>query len=212
MPGDIRLEEYALNIFPKRQKSKETEESKKLTFPQKIIDSMRDIVVVFVIFLIVYMLLFRVVVVDGSSMNNTLYNGDRLILLSSTVYQDPKPGDIVVCSLQDFNNGRCIVKRVIAVEGQTVEIKDNKVYVDGVATDEPYVHGSTYSPIYMDGPVTIEPGYVFVMGDNRENSTDSRVLGQVDKREILGKVIFLLTPGPETGKGESAADRIGVVN
>ena len=201
-----------MNIFPKRQKSKETEESKKLTFPQKIIDSMRDIVVVFVIFLIVYMLLFRVVVVDGSSMNNTLYNGDRLILLSSTVYQDPKPGDIVVCSLQDFNNGRCIVKRVIAVEGQTVEIKDNKVYVDGVATDEPYVHGSTYSPIYMDGPVTIEPGYVFVMGDNRENSTDSRVLGQVDKREILGKVIFLLTPGPETGKGESAADRIGVVN
>ena len=95
---------------------------------------------------------------------------------------------------------------------QTVEIKNNMVFVDGVAIDEPYIVGSTYAPHYMDGPVTTEPGYVFVMGDNRENSTDSRMLGQVDKREILGKVIFLLVPGPETGQGESDTGRIGSVS
>lgn len=200
-----------MNIFSKKQNDTKKQETKVLTWPQKIVDALRDIVIVFVIFLLVYMLLFRVVVVDGNSMNNTLYNGDRLILLSSTVYHDPKPGDVVVCSLKDFNNGKCIVKRVIAVEGQTVEIKDNQVFVDGIATEEPYIIGSTYAPIFMDGPITVEPGFVFVMGDNRENSTDSRMLGQVDKREILGKVIFLLTPGMETGKGESDTGRIGVV-
>ncbi len=198
--------------FSKKQDHTEPKEEKVLTLSQKIVDALRDIVVVFVIFLLVYMLLFRVVVVDGGSMNNTLYNGDRLILLSSTVYHDPQPGDIVVASLKDFNNGKCIVKRVIAVEGQTVEIKDGKVYVDGVEIEEPYILGATYAPSYMDGPITVEPGYVFVMGDNRENSTDSRMLGQVDKREILGKVIFLLTPGKETGKGESDMGRIGAVN
>ena len=211
MPEITGLEVNALKSFFNKPKNRKQTEEKVLTTPQKIVDALRDIIIVFVIFLLVYMLLFRVVVVDGGSMNNTLYNGDRLILLSSTVYHDPQPGDIVVASLKDFNNGRCIVKRVIAVEGQTIEIKDSQVYVDGVAIDEPYILGSTYAPGYMDGPITVEPGYVFVMGDNRENSTDSRMLGQVDKREILGKVVFLLTPGKETGRGESDTGRIGAV-
>ena len=200
-----------MNKFSNKSNKDTKEKNAALTPQQKIIDLLRDVVIVFVIFLLVYMLLFRVVVVDGGSMNNTLFHGDRLILLSSTVYRDPKPGDIVVASLKDFNNGKCIVKRVIAVEGQVIEIKDNKVFVDGIETSEPYAIGSTFAPSYLEGPVTVAPGYVFVMGDNRENSTDSRMLGQVDKREILGKVIFLLSPGKETGKGESDMGRIGVV-
>ena len=198
-------------MFRKKSDKQPEQESVKLTWQQELVESLRDVVIVFAIFLLVYMLLFRVVVVDGSSMNNTLYHGDRLILLSSTVYTDPQPGDIIVASMEDFNNGNCIVKRVIATEGQTVYIKDNVVYVDGEPIDEPYALGQTLAPIYMLEPVVVEPGYVFVMGDNRENSTDSRMIGQIDKREILGKVLFLLTPGKETGKGESDTSRIGVV-
>ena len=209
MPGGIRLEDNALSLFSKDKKTKQ-EEQVKLTGPQKIVEYLRDIIAVFVIFLIVYMLLFRVVVVDGDSMNNTLYDGDRLILLSSSVYRNPEPGDIVVCSMQDFDGGRCIVKRVIAVEGQKVRIINNMVLVDNVPLDEPYAVGDTLAPTEQE--VTVPEGCVFVMGDNREYSLDSRNLGFIDKREIVGKVIFLLVPGPETGRGESDSGRIGTVD
>ena len=198
------------NMKSNKDQKKKKPENEPKTFPQKLVDSLRDIVIVFAVFLLVYMLLFRVVVVEGSSMNKTLFNGDRLLLLSSSVYQDPKPGDIVVCSLKDFNDGKCIVKRVIAVEGQKVEVKDNKVYVDDVPLDEPYAVGVTTDS--YDFAITVEPGCVYVLGDNREYSHDSRGLGRcIDKREILGKVLFLITPGKETGNGESDPGRIGVV-
>ena len=82
--------------------------------------------------------------------------------------------------------------------------------MDDVPLDEPYAVGDTLAPTEQE--VTVPEGCVFVMGDNREYSLDSRNLGFIDKREIVGKVIFLLVPGPETGRGESDSGRIGTVD
>ena len=166
--------------------------------------------------ILVFLLLFRIAVVDGNSMYDTLVDGDYLLLLGNLFYQDPKAGDVIVASKQSFADGAPIVKRIIATEGQTVDIDFNEgiVYVDGVALDEPYTKTLTTLREGSDFPQVVEEGNVFVMGDNRNNSKDSRStqIGQVDKREVLGKVIFLMYPG--TGmKGDQARDfdRIGAI-
>ena len=94
------------------------------------------------------------------------------------------------------------VKRVIATEGQTVDIRDGAVYVDGEALDEPYIKGVTYpTDIAVEFPQTVEEGYVFVMGDNREHSSDSRVssLGQVNEKALLGKSQIRVFPFNQIG-------------
>lgn len=163
--------------------------------------------------LTVYLMLFRVVVVVGPSMYNTLIEGDRLLLVSSLIYNDPKQGDIVVCSKDDFDNGKCFVKRIIATEGQEVFInfEEAKVYVDGVLLDEPYIYSPTDREEGMEFPLIVGEGQVFVMGDNRQNSTDSRspMIGLVDERQILGKAILILSPGNNGGTERSQWGRIG---
>ena len=149
--------------------------------------------------LLVFLLLFRVVVVSGSSMKNTLINGDYILLLNNAFYSDPQRGDIVVASKKAFEYGSPIIKRVIATEGQTVIIDgvNDKIYVDGEELKEDYIDTSFLD--YDNLQVTVEKGCVFVMGDNRMNSKDSRSteIGQIDRREILGKAIFLFLPGKE---------------
>lgn len=166
--------------------------------------------------ILVFLLLFRVVVVSGTSMNNTLLDGDYLLLLSSTFYHDPQYGDIIVASKESFDNGSPIVKRVIATEGQVVDIdfKRGIVYVDGVALDEPYTLTPTNISEGVEFPLTVDEGCLFVMGDNRSGSKDSRhpEIGLVDKREILGKVFFLFLPGTNDGKASQDFGRIGVVS
>ena len=197
------------------KKKKPVAEEKKLTWYQNLIVDFHDILCVFGVFLIVFMLCFRVVVVIGPSMYDTLIHGDRLVLLSSTVYKNPQPGDIVVASLKDFDNGECIVKRVIATEGQTVDInfETGVVYVDGIALDESYTHTATNTQEGMQFPLVVSEGCLFVMGDNRNSSKDSRSpeIGLVDKREILGKAIFLLLPGDNRGNEKPNYDRVGVI-
>jgi signal peptidase I len=85
------------------------------------------------------------------------------------------------------------------------------VYVDGTALDEPYIHTSTTREEGIEFPVTVKKGHVFVMGDNRERSTDSRspMIGLVDERQIIGKAIFILSPGDNGGKEKPRFDRIG---
>ena len=97
-----------------------------------------DIIYIFVIFMLLYILLFRVVVVEGDSMNQTLVDGDVLLLASSTVYHNPKQGDIIVVSKDSFRDGECFVKRVIATEGQTVrnDFRNRIVYVNEKPLDE----------------------------------------------------------------------------
>ena len=175
------------------------EKEKKLTKPQRLFADARDIFYILVGFMLVYVLFFRAVVVVGDSMFDTLVNGDRLLLVNNLVYQNPKQGDIIVASKDSFRNGECIIKRVIATEGQTVDIDftTGTVYVDDVALDEPYLYSGTYRPEGMKFPLTVDEGCIFVMGDNRMDSKDSRSIeiGLIDQREVLGKAIFLLLPG-----------------
>ena len=137
----------------------------------------------------------RVVGVDGTSMINTLEHGDRL-LISNFLYS-PRQGDIVVLRKLSFSSDP-IIKRVIATEGQTVDIDfcSGVVYVDGEALDEPYTAEPTYNPGDQSFPQVVEEGCVFVLGDNRNNSTDSRShrVGQVRQEKILGKVVLVLWP------------------
>lgn len=160
---------------------------------------LHDVIIYLAVICIVFLLVFRVVVVSGTSMNMTLLDGDYLLLLSNLFYHDPKPGDIIIASKESFDDGTPIVKRVIAVEGQTVDIdfETGTVYVDGIAQQEDYIWTETFNTGGTQFPLTVERGCVFVMGDNRGNSRDSRYpeIGLIDKREIVGKAIFLFLPG-----------------
>lgn len=202
-------------------KKKDPGEQPQLTKKQKFFRDFGDYLTILAGFMLAFALLFRVVMVDGDSMNQTLVDGDRLLLISNTIYQNPKQGDIVVVSTQSFRNGERIIKRIIATEGQTVDIdfENRTVYVDGVALQEAYAFfdDDDHGPMIQEGmsfPLVVEEGCVFVMGDNRNDSTDSRDprIGLIDQREILGKVVFLIFPGNDGGQIKADFTRIGVLN
>ena len=176
---------------------------------------LHDLVHLLAVLIVVSLLLFRVVVVSGTSMNRTLLDGDYLLVLSNAFYKNPQYGDVIVASKESFENGAPIVKRVIATEGQTVDIdfEAGIVYVDGVALEEPYVKTLTNVQEGVKFPLVVEEGCIFVMGDNRNGSKDSRSpeIGLIDKREVLGKVFFLFLPGTNRGTESRDFSRIGVV-
>ena len=193
----------------KRTSAKTGKENLFLTYLHDIVSLVAGV-------LLIFSLCFRVVVVSGPSMNNTLIDGDWLLLTCNILYMEPKYGDVIVASKDSFDDGKPIIKRVIAKEGQTVDIDflEGIVYVDGKALDEPYTLTPTTLPEGVSFPLKVEPGCVFVMGDNRNASKDSRSLeiGLIDKREILGKAVFLMFPGTDDGKFHQDFNRIGVVS
>ncbi len=186
----------------------------------ELYDLLHDMLYILAVVLLLFVFLMRTVSVIGPSMTSTLLDGDRLALLSNTVYSDPKPGDIVVASVPTYEDGEAIVKRVIAVEGQTVDIRyDNEVgtvYVDGVPQDEPYINEPMHHPSYqtITFPVTVPEGCVYVMGDNRNHSADSRYpeIGIFDKRYIFGRVLMIVFPGREHDTDPLNFGRLGVVH
>lgn len=161
---------------------------------------------------LVFTYLLRIVEVSGDSMSDTLETGDKVIM--TAFCNNPKQGDIVVFYASDavtldengglvFSAGirQNLMKRVIAAEGQTVDFdfSAGKVFVDGKVLDEPYISGLTHSDqgaFTGKYPVTVPEGYVFVMGDNRRASIDSRAkeLGFVAADDIIGKVVFGISP------------------
>ena len=177
---------------------------------------LRDMVFLIAGILLIFSLLFRVVVVSGPSMNKTLIDGDYILLLNNIFYNDPKYGDVIVACKDAYDNGAPIIKRVIATEGQTVDIDFHEgiVYVDGVALVEPYVNTPTNQQEGMSFPLVVEEGCIFVMGDNRNISKDSRSkeIGLIDIREILGKSLFVFFPGSDGGDVARDFNRIGVVD
>ena len=156
----------------------------------------------------------RLIGVDGHSMVPTLQDGDRLLVLNALWCGDYRPGDIVIVG-QAFSDQETIVKRVVATAGQTVDIdfETGSVYVDGTELDEPYIRERTYPPEGLTFPLTVPEGSIFVMGDNRNNSNDSRDyrLGTVDTRYVIGKAVFLAFPGTDESTGERDFGRIGVI-
>lgn len=182
---------------------------------QNVVLYLHDLLYMIVTIFIIFLLVFRVIVVSGSSMYDTLIDGDYLLLLSNLFYREPQQQDIVVVSKESFDNGTPIIKRVIATEGQTVDIDFDAgvVYVDGQPLEEPYVHTPTNVQEGMIFPLTVEENCIFAMGDNRNHSLDSRdpSVGQIDKREILGKAIFLFLPGVDEGHSGPDFDRIGAI-
>lgn len=154
----------------------------------------------------------RIVVVDGSSMEPTLHNGEVLFLLRAG-YR-PRQGDVVVLNKPTFRSGEPIVKRVVAVGGQTVDIDydANTVYVDGAALDEPYILEAMRAlPEQYATHAEVPAGSVFVMGDNRNDSADSRdpALGVVDERWVLGRALFVFFPFGDAGVLPSVSQRAG---
>ena len=180
-----------------------------------IIVYLHDLIYMLMTILLVFLIFFRVIVVSGDSMYSTLLDGDYLLLLGNLFYQEPERGDIIVISRQSFDNGKPIVKRVIATEGQMVDIdfENAIVYVDGIALEEPYINSPTSFNEGTVFPLTVAEDCIFVLGDNRGVSRDSRdpAIGQIDRREVLGKAIFMMLPGTSHGNQNRDMGRIGVI-
>ena len=206
-------EEKKPESAPEEKKEKTPE--KKLSWKKNLVMYLHDVISYLIIICVVFLLVFRVVVVSGTSMNLTLLDGDYLLLVSNLFYNNPQYGDVIVASKQSYDDGKPIVKRVIATEGQTVDIDflSGTVYVDGVALEEDYIWTDTKSHGGVQFPLTVDENCVFVMGDNRGNSKDSRYLdiGLIDEREILGKAIILFLPGTNRGDMERDYSRIGAI-
>lgn len=195
-----------LNNNSKETASREDMEKRKNTLAY-----LRDLISMIAGVMLLFSLCFRMVVVSGPSMKDTLHHGDLLIVLGDLFYGEPQTGDVVVVSKKSFDDGKPIIKRVIATEGQEVSIdfELGVVSVDGRTLDEPYCLTPTNLYEGVDFPVTVPEGCVFVMGDNRNESKDSRSpdIGMVDTREIVGRAVFLLFPS-----GDKDFSRIGVIS
>lgn len=179
---------------------KKKKEKEKLSFPATCYTWLQAMSMALVILLVVFTFFGRIISVEGSSMYPTLEDGDLMFV--RCLGYDPEPGDIVVLR-KDFGSIHSpIVKRVIAVGGQTVEIDydTSTVYVDGVAQDEPYRNEAIMErPTAPEAQRTyweVPEGSIFVMGDNRNASTDSRndELNVVDARYLIGKVEGVVLP------------------
>ena len=152
------------------------------------------IIIVALIFFVIFRFVIQVIGIEGSSMSPALEQGDRIIV--SDLFYTPEQGDIVIISDNNIL-GKQLVKRVIATGGQTVEVtEEGDVLVDGAVLDEHYLTETTQSPGDMTYPVTVPEGQVFVMGDNRAQSLDSRdtVIGLIDEADIEGRVLFRFYP------------------
>ncbi|MBQ3562836.1 MAG: signal peptidase I [Clostridia bacterium] len=165
-----------------------------------------DVVVASVVVVVLlFTFVFRMVRIDGDSMNNTLIDGERVVI--TDMFYTPKRGDIVVISRNTENSSvigsykEPIIKRVIATEGDIVDIDFNSgiVYVNNEPLNEPYIKEPTYSRGDVVFPLVVKENCVFVLGDNRNDSKDSRSSeigdnGQVDVKYILGRAVLRVFP------------------
>ena len=183
----------------KETKKNIPEEEKSLWY--EIYRTLADIIACLIFVTVLFVFAIRLVGVVGDSMYPTLHDGDKLTLLSNFLYE-PKVGDIVVVKAIAYDDDP-IVKRVIADENQVVDInfQTGEVFVDGKRMDEPYIAELTHREEGMQFPLTVPENCIFVLGDNRQHSTDSRhpAIGCVDKRYVLGKAMQILLPFERIG-------------
>ncbi len=167
---------------------------------QELYLNIRSLVTMMAVFILIFTFVARVIVVSGPSMENTLQNGNVIVIWS--LLYEPKQGDIVVLTQQSYQEDS-IVKRIIATGGQQVDIDYERgtVSVDGAVLDEPYIKEAMRVPDYGASvtSVTVPEGCLFVMGDNRNHSADSRYkpIGIIDSRCVIGKAVVVLYPFPD---------------
>jgi signal peptidase I len=162
----------------------------------ELVEWIKSIAIAILIAILIKTFVFNTTYVVGNSMYPTLHDSDRLIAFKLPLYfTDPKPGDIVILSAPDSEN-KDYIKRVIAVEGDIVQISDGKIYVNGVQIEENYLTGDEYTHIYSENYWIIPEGEVFVLGDNRAEgaSKDSRYFGTVKIEDIKGIAKFRYYP------------------
>lgn len=198
---------FSHNLLKGRIYMSDKNENKAKKSGREIIEWADSVAISVLCVVLLFTFVFRMVGVKGTSMQDTLQSGDKVIIYN--LFYTPKAGDIVVISRADLIEGdgnvaEPIIKRVIATEGQTINFNfdTGAVYVDGQKLDEPYIKDKTIpGRIPMDNPYTVPAGHVFVMGDHRSVSKDSRTaeVGAIDTRYILGKAVFRLFPTSEAG-------------
>ncbi len=187
--------------------------SKKPSVFREIFEWIDTVVIALLAVVVIFTFLFRVATIVGPSMQNTLYSGEKIII--SDIMYKPQYGDIVVVSrnvnnkvYNDAADSEPIIKRVIATEGQFVDIdfSQGKVYVgydlgNMTELDEPYIKNLTTRRWDVEFPLYVTEGHIFVMGDNREDSLDSRSssIGLIDERYILGKAVYRIWPFDRIG-------------
>lgn len=165
--------------------------------------NIRTLAGVLAVLILIFTFVVRIIVVSGPSMENTLYNGDAMVVWS--LGYSPKQGDVVVLTQPSYQEDS-IVKRIIATGGQhvTIDYGSNTVYVDGQALEEDYTKEWMLIPSYGLGnwDLTVPEGYLFVMGDNRNESADSRypTIGLIDQRCVIGKVLMVAFPFSHFGR------------
>ena len=154
------------------------------------------LLVALILCVLLFAFIVRTIDVSGTSMVPTLYDSDKMLV--SGLFYKPKVGDIVVFKKDEYDPNKALVKRVIAVEGQEInmDFENGIVYIDGVPIAESYISELTHNKLDFIGPKTVPEGCVFVMGDNRNMSIDSRKkeIGMLDNRLILGKAYAVIYP------------------
>ena len=162
---------------------------------KELYEWVQAIVIAVVLALVIRNFVFTVVRVDGQSMEPTLQHNDRMIVWR--LGYEPKAGDIVVFNPPGYGKDIYWIKRIIATEGQHVEVdySSNSVYVDGEKIDEPYLGELMVDKGYTTiDEIDVPEGCVFVLGDNRNNSTDGRVIGAISEECVVGEAVLRFWP------------------
>ena len=188
-----------------RKKKKEKEKvPPEVQARREAYDWIQSLISALLICVLVFVFVLRIMDVHGTSMFPTLNNGDKVLV--SDLFYEPARGDIVVFKKDSYDDNKALVKRVVAVAGDVVNIDFEKgvVYVNGEALEEDYIDVLTTTKIDFIGPQTVPDNCLFVMGDNRNASTDSRDkrIGMVDKRLVIGKVLLVVYPFESFGSVE----------
>lgn len=211
------------------ERSKFTKVENKKTLKKEAFEWILTLFIALTISILLKSTAFAMVQVKGSSMENTLLNGQKLFE-NRLIYNfaEPKRGDIIIFNKEEKSNGilsnitselketynniigyqddNILIKRVIGIPGDKIDIRNGYVYVNGVKQDEYYAKGKTYPYVKGNGypnaltfPLVVPKGKVFVLGDNREISLDSRIIGFVDYKQIEGKVLYRIWPFDKIG-------------